>query len=321
MNRLIAGVAAAGLAAGLYIPRAAEAERTQECDPLLQDLWEGVNDATGESVPCGEVFGNDAEPVDDPEAAEVIAPVYVALGDSVAAGLGLPPRGTDSGIQARCERSSQAYPELVAHELGISAINLACRGATAGDLITEQHPGGTFEDLEPQITEAFTHGTPEFMTITAGANDMDWDGLLRRCYAYDCGNWLDEADVTVRLEKTKAMLRLAMEAVRLLSDGTEPDVYMTGYYVPLSEACSRLSPDIMAEEIVWGRDVVGRLNASIAEVADEYDFAEFVDVDFAGHELCDPEPWVQGIADAAPGHPLPNGQAEYARAVIAARQD
>src|SRR5882672_5758967 len=53
---------------------------------------------------------------------------YVALGDSVAAGLGLP---AISGDDARCGRSALAYPALVAANLKLSLTNVACSGATA----------------------------------------------------------------------------------------------------------------------------------------------------------------------------------------------
>ena len=68
-------------------------------------------------------------------AAPVVSPkIYAALGDSVAAGLGLPGVPQPVGSDARCGRSSQAYPNIVAGAMNLSLLHTACSGALQVDL-------------------------------------------------------------------------------------------------------------------------------------------------------------------------------------------
>src|SRR6266540_5458482 len=63
------------------------------------------------------------------------APAYVALGDSVAAGLGLA-SSAGTGQSPQCGRSTAAYAYQVARAKNLELEHLACSGATVGDLFT-----------------------------------------------------------------------------------------------------------------------------------------------------------------------------------------
>ena len=104
---------------------------------------------------------------------------YAALGDSVAAGLGLLAASNATNQDLQCGRTTQAYPYIVAQTLGVQLIDVACSGATAGDLVTQQGVSGP--NITPQLDIAFAAGTPQLITITAGANDVHWDDFLRYC--------------------------------------------------------------------------------------------------------------------------------------------
>jgi len=52
--------------------------------------------------------------------------------------------------------------------------------------------------------------------------------------------------------------------------------------------------------------VLSTLNAVLARGAAEFGFTS-VRPDFTGHQLCTPQPYVQGLGDAAPFHPTSPG--------------
>lgn len=95
-------------------------------------------------------------------------PAYIALGDSYSSGEGLGPFLAGSGA---CDRSPEAFPELVARRLGGVILRfLACSGASISQI------GGQVKALS---TEVLRHA--ELTTVTAGGNDLSFTGLIAAC--------------------------------------------------------------------------------------------------------------------------------------------
>lgn len=237
---------------------------------------------------------------------------YAALGDSVAAGVGLstPVPGDD-----RCGRTFDSYVYQVAEERGFQEIiNVSCLGATLGDLFTEQGISGP--NLEPQLDGAFASGTPELITITAGANDVRWDDFLRKCYAGTCGTPTDERVAGALLTAMEVKMQFLFESIDQRSGGSPPEVIMTGYYNPLSEECSEIEPRLTTDEIAWLEEKTDALNEMLEEGAENSGFAEFVSINFEGHDVCSDDPWVQTLDDPAPFHPTFEGQQAIAAAIL-----
>ena len=117
---------------------------------------------------------------------------YVALGDSFSSGEGL--SNKDSGYLApsssgsdHCHRNAKAYPMLVAKALGekmttfsttdpSTSLFRACSGATVSNIT-----GG--RDTEGNQLGALSPGTPQYVTITAGGNDLNWADTVKDCLA------------------------------------------------------------------------------------------------------------------------------------------
>jgi len=236
-------------------------------------------------------------------------PLYAALGDSVAAGLGL------SSNQTRCGRSDAAYPIQVATANGISLIHAACSGATAGDLFTKQRRGGP--NLQPQLDSAFAYGTPKLITITAGANDAHWVQFARKCYRSTCGTERDNRVADGLLAALRVKLDYAFSDIARRSGDHPPKVIITGYYNPLSDECSAIELRLTPTEITWLGNRIALLNQTIKDVSDEYSFVTYAPVSFAGHDICANNPWVQGLQEPAPFHPNAQGQIVIARAILA----
>jgi lysophospholipase L1-like esterase len=243
---------------------------------------------------------------------------YVALGDSVAAGAGLPPSVSAPEEQA-CARSDQAYPFAVATAVGKIVEHYACSGAKVDEGIYGRQTVGP-NRLTPQLNRAFALGTPDLITMTVGANDARWAEFVSKCYQFSCGSRFDNAMVTALLADLKLELHYTLSKITYLSDGTPPQTILTGYFIPFNSSnvsCAE-TRNFTQAEMTWMNAQVARLNKAISNTAAWYGFADYVPIDFSGHELCSNDPWIQGIQAPAPMHPTAAGQAAMARAVIAA---
>jgi lysophospholipase L1-like esterase len=319
MKRFFISIAVSVLLAAGVFPAVARAESAD--NPIWSGLWSGVNLDLDSVLHRFSGRSDNNRPQSPPALPGPEQPVngqrYAALGDSVAAGLGLPPAGEDQ--DARCGRSTQAYPYRVAQSQGLTLLHLACSGATAGDLITQQRLNGP--NISPQLEAAFAGGTPRLITITAGANDVQWANSLRFCYASDCGSVTDTAAINIALAALQLKYQYAMNDIRQRSGGQPPTVIVTGYYNPLSSECANFQQNITAKELEWLNAAVGALNQTIEGVVVMYPFARFVPIDFTGHSICSGDPWVQGLADPAPFHPTEEGQRVIAQSVIGTLND
>ena len=105
---------------------------------------------------------------------------YVALGDSYSSGV-----GTRSYIDdgTSCQRSTLAYPSLLAAQRGYALDFRACSGATVADVTNSQ-------------LGALNSGT-SFVTISVGGNDAGFADVLTECalpgWASDCDGAIDGA--------------------------------------------------------------------------------------------------------------------------------
>jgi lysophospholipase L1-like esterase len=286
-------------------------QRKRRNDPIWQGLLAGANfdfdyldrrsnqtapDTTPLPMPPRK------KPTPSPERVE-----YAALGDSIAAGVGL-----DS--QGQCDRSTQAYPYRVAAARGLKLTHIACSGATLGDLFTAQHISGP--NPPPQIQAAFAGGTPELITITAGANDVQWVRFLGKCYAGTCGTTTDERIASGLRTALDIKLGVLFRSIERRSQGSPPEVIMTGYYNPLSPECSAAEPRVTPEEITWLGEQIDALNQTLEDAAASRGYIRFVPISFEGHGICSADPWVQGLNDPAPFHPTARGQRAIANAIL-----
>ena len=105
---------------------------------------------------------------------------YVALGDSYAAGFGLPPaEGTLTGQPvAGCAQTTGDYPHLLAATLGLDLTDVTCSGAKTTDFANSQTAAGA----APQL-DVFDTIQPDLVTITIGGNDLGFSPISLNCLA------------------------------------------------------------------------------------------------------------------------------------------
>lgn len=246
---------------------------------------------------------------------------YVAIGDSVASGLGT---GTIAGASSEdtlCGRSSNAYSEFVSEKLKHNAYseNFACQGARTTHLANPQSIGGA--NITPQLDAAFAKGTPALISLTIGANDAEWSTFIGACFATDCNTRQYTDLANAYLAQLSTSLDNSLADIEARSHGKAPDVVVTGYFNSMSPNCVAIN-GITSGEIAWLANATEALNSLIKNSADKYKFAIFAPVDFTGHDICSANTWIQrpgGIpGEPAPFHPTVEGQQAIARTVLAA---
>jgi lysophospholipase L1-like esterase len=231
----------------------------------------------------------------------------VVLGDSTAAGLGGPLVPHPSSADRVCERSSFSFAETLARVNEWNVENLACSGATITDgIVGPQTVGAT--TLPPQLARAkrFIHASA--VIVTVGANDLHWSTLIRLCAIADsCDNRALTAFFQRSLDAfTRDYLGLLTQLATLPG---EPTVVINQYYTPFDPGrldcleTTGLTPDKV--DVLLG--YLRTLNGVLASGAKTFRYVT-VQPDFAGHELCTEQSYVQGDADPAPLHPNARGQ-------------
>ncbi|MFK0257108.1 SGNH/GDSL hydrolase family protein [Streptomyces sp. NPDC090445] len=252
---------------------------------------------------------------------------YVALGDSYAAGAGVPAQS--GGL---CLRSDRNYGRLVAAALAPSAyVDRTCTGAKVSALTTPQTDAGTVVN-GPQL-DAVTPDT-SLVTLTLGGNDMGTSDVgfvdvvavctslaLTDPLGSPCRDFYGDT-LSRRLDSAGARLT---DGLRTLSaKAPRAKVVVVGYPSVLPDnplTCLGKLP-VTTGDLRFLRSVIGELNEKTARAATAAG-AAYVDTlgPTRGHDSCSPSPWIEGVlptSPAAPLHPNTTGQRAMAEAVLRA---
>ena len=240
----------------------------------------------------------------------------MVIGDSTAAGAGLPAVRDASRADQACGRSTDSYAEDLARSNGWQVMNLACNSATIGQgLLGSEGRGGETVPAQIDAAQRATHASA--VIVSVGADDLDWSAMLRLCaVAKTCNDKATTAYFQQQLHSfSKDYLELLDQLAALPS---HPQVIINRYYNPfdLQLAClSKVGLTTAKEHTLSSR--LATLNAVLAKGAAEFGFTS-VRPDFTGHQLCTTQPYVQGLGDPAPFHPTAMGQLAIALADQAA---
>ena len=250
----------------------------------------------------------------DSSVSNVTSGQYIALGDSVAAGVGLTP---DSGSSA-CDRTDQSYAHIIASDKHYSLTNLACSSATLAEGI---NGGQTVNQLliKPQLTQLYAVKNPKLITLTIGANDSGWLQLLGKCYQSECGGAIDRAVFQQQVASMQTSLTDTLKQIRA-HYSVAPTIVVAGYYRVFPEQVTATCTDLTgidAQELAWGREMQDSLNNAVWTAVSDAGAINYAQGDFTGHELCTDDPWVQGLTDKQPYHPTAQGQIVIAKQVEA----
>lgn len=240
----------------------------------------------------------------------------VVLGDSTAAGAGLPLVADPSAVDRACGRSTDAYAEVLARANGWKAVNLACDSATVSHgLLGPQDERGQI--VPPQLSSASRISDPSVVIVSIGADDLQWSAILKVCAAEpSCDNRASAAFFQQKLHTfATAYLQLL---IQLGSIPGHPTVIINRYYDPFgADASCVVRRGLTTAKVATLRTYLGALNKVLARGAAEFGFLS-PQPNFGGHQICSKQPYVQGLAAPAPFHPTALGQLAIALADQAA---
>lgn len=229
-----------------------------------------------------------------PAAAADVPPgaVYVALGDSEAAGTGNLPY-----VDSDCLRSKKSYPMLLAGAFG-GVASSACAGATTHDVLATQ-----LGDLGLAT---------RLVTLTAGVNNADWQGALIACSSGGSAQACDDAVKAALIAWATLPQDIAQVLLSIRTAAPAAQILVTGYpllFGTVTDSCSvgafQGTPvKFTAAQTQAINTAIAGINGLIQAGVAGYAGAtgdpgvSYVDVTagFAGHGLCDTgDRWISGL--------------------------
>ncbi|MEU8514376.1 SGNH/GDSL hydrolase family protein [Kitasatospora sp. NPDC048722] len=267
---------------------------------------------------------------------------YVALGDSYAAGAGVP--GQSAGL---CLRSDHNYGHLVAAALHAGAYtDVTCAAAKVKN-VTESQYDLFLKVNDPQL-DAVTPDA-DLVTLGIGGNDLGTSDIgigdvIATCIAgavvnplgtpcqdvYNHGHWdwsswswqYGEDDLADRIDAARPRLADAIAAIH--AKAPKAKVLLVGYpsVLPADGSSCVLRQPIAPRDIPYLYRTLSSLNAMLKATA-ATSGAVYVDTrtPTAGHDACSDDRWVEGAlpgSPAVPFHPNATGEKAMADAVLAA---
>jgi len=236
----------------------------------------------------------------------------VVIGDSTAAGAGLAQVPGSSSSARACGRSSDSYANDLSVANGWKVLNLACDGATISQgLLGSQDKAGAL--LPPQFAGVEQATRASAVIVSVGANDLGWAAEVRYCSVTPSCD--DRATTAYFQQQLASFSKNYLDLLsRLAALPSHPQVIINRYFDPFGPqpgCLGRAGLSAANLQILTSR--LATLNDVLAQGAAQFRFSS-PQPDFAGHQLCTPQPYVQGLNAAAPFHPTVLGQLAIALA-------
>jgi hypothetical protein len=237
----------------------------------------------------------------------------VVIGDSTAAAIGNPRPRKATPLDIACGRSSESYAADLAMVNTWKVLNLACSGATVQNGLLGAQVLGSGQVAPPQLGEAQQATHAKVIVVSVGADDVQWSIMTRLCVASTvCNDKVSNAFFNQLMgDFTRSYYELLGDLAALPG---APAVLVNQYYSPFGPDLSCLSQYGITpakEKVLASR--LAQLNTVLAQGAQTFGFG-VTEPQFAGHELCTANPYVQGPDDRAPLHPTAAGELAIALA-------
>jgi lysophospholipase L1-like esterase len=237
----------------------------------------------------------------------------VVIGDSTAAGWGLPWETNPSPEDQACGRSPESYAADLAAANQWNVLNVACGSATIANGLLGPEVLYNGEVAPPQLPQAAAATHAKLVIVSVGADDLAWSVMTQLCAAQTvCDDRVSAAYFT------QLLTTFTRNYYQLLSDldglPAHPAVLVNQYYSPFGTKVGCLQKYGMTPakvKVLLSR--LEQLNKVLQQGANLFGFG-VATPRFTGHELCTSDPWVQGPADPAPLHPNAAGELAIALA-------
>jgi lysophospholipase L1-like esterase len=207
------------------------------------------------------------------------APVYVALGDSYAAGTGGGAyTASPFGLPAECRQTLEAYPTVLRR----TAVNLGCFGATTTDVARVAEA----EQLADLLKAATV------VTVTVGGNDINTGQVALSCTTPGttptCGAALFDS-LAVKLRELPGNIKRMLDVVK--TRAPKAKIVLTGY--PRLFTLNPLLSPQQTQTAKTMNSAADLLNATIAYSA-LVNRVRYVSVTerFIGHGIGSAQPWI-----------------------------
>lgn len=238
----------------------------------------------------------------------------LVIGDSTAAGMGNPPVDSPTTEDMLCQRSRDSYAADLGAVTGWKVLNLACSGATIADgVVGSQHIGD--QTLPPQVAILKQASSASYVFVSIGANDLQMGAMVGVCVAvHECS---DPAQAALFQAELDAFTHSYSQLLKVLATlPSKPTVVINVYYDALGNGtCAHKLLD--ASSVSFLRSWFDAMNTTLADGAQLFDFVTATP-NFAGHQYCDPHPYVQDLSSNAPLHPNIAGELSIALADLQA---
>ncbi|WP_320536424.1 SGNH/GDSL hydrolase family protein [Pseudarthrobacter sp. IC2-21] len=208
---------------------------------------------------------------------------YVALGDSYSAGTGAGPFSPTSN----CVQTKGGYVDIVGNT---GRVNFLAKKACHGALLTDEGDVSPIPTVLEQIGDSSAAlSAAKFVSITAGANDVDFSSVFVACAnpLSDCSAAIANAEgkfagLASKLMVTYQALRMAAPTAKIVVLGY-PHLFDAAVGVPGID-------QVALGSITSATDALNSVIAYSATSAG----AQFVDMTgrFAGHEANSSDPWI-----------------------------
>lgn len=237
--------------------------------------------------------------------AHAVAPVYVALGDSYSSGVGTRTYISDG---TNCQRSTYAYPWLVAAAKGYSLNFQACGGATVSTVTNSQ-------------LGALNTGT-NYVTLSVGGNDAGFSSVLTECakpgWMSNCNGKIDTAQnyINNTLPGTLSTLYASIK-----SKAPNARVVIVGYPRIFNGEDCNAGTWFSPEEETRLNQTADLLNSKLSAAASAKGFSWANPTNaFIGHAVCDDVEWLNGLSDPTSEsyHPNRTGQSSGYKPLVQA---
>ena len=206
---------------------------------------------------------------------------YVALGDSYSSGV-----GTRTYIgDGTCQRSTYAYPYLVAAQKGYALDFEACGGAKIGDVTSKQLP-------------ALSTST-RYVTLSVGGNDAGFGDVILECAKPDiianCGSKIDTAQAYINNTLPGALSTLYAS---IKAKAPSAKVVIVGYPRLFMGVDCNAGTFFGSSEMTRLNQTADLLNAKLAAAASAKGFS-FANptTSFTGHAVCSSTEWLNGLSN------------------------
>lgn len=214
---------------------------------------------------------------------------YVALGDSYSSGTGT----GNYNLNSACQRSTSAYPSLVATAKGYSLDFVACSGATTTDVINNQ-------------VGALSSGT-NLVTVTAGGNDVGFASLIVTCTLLSCTSSVNSKITWVNSNLGGILDNLYNQ---IGSHAPNASVIVLGYPKLFSGTCLSAT-GISSAEVTAANNLAAAIDSVTAARAAAHGFTYKSAIgQFTGHGVCSSSAWINGLnlfASSSSYHPNSTG--------------